>query len=169
MQQKKHTILTFRLNNLRFALYLFNIDRVIRAVAVTAVPKAARSIYGIIDFHGEHIPVVNIRERFAMPSKPISAGDRFIISVWEKRKLAVAVDEVEHLINTAEKSISRVDVSATRDFDKTLKNSGLEIVDSMSDESGIIIIYDLEKLLGRETIIDVKELFSLIDKGDLHG
>ncbi len=169
MQHKKHTILTFKLNDLRFAVYLQNVDRVIRAMAVASVPKAAPSIYGIMDFHGEHIPVVNIRARFAMPQKHISASDRFIITVWKNRKLAVAVDEVEQLIETTAKNINRIDISAAHGLDGKFKNSGLELIDAMSDESGIIIIYDLEKLLGSETIVAVEELFSLMDKEGLHG
>ena len=169
MQHNKQTILTFRLSDMRFALYLQNIDRVIRAIAVATVPKSAPSIYGIMDFHGEHIPVVNIRERFGMPEKGISVGDRFIITIWENRKLAVAVDQVEHLINTSGKNINRVDVSGAYGLNEKVKNSGLELIDTMSDDSGIIIIYDLEKLLGSETIVAVQELFSLMDKEGLHG
>ncbi len=169
MQHDKHTILTFRLDDLRFALYLHNVDRVIRAMAVAPVPKVAPSIYGIMDFHGEHIPVVNIRARFAMPQKHISASDRFIISVWKNRKLAVAVDEVEQLIETTAKNINRLDVSAAHGLDGKFKNSGLELIDAMSDESGIIIIYDLEKLLGSETILAVEKLFSIIDDGSING
>ncbi len=169
MQHKKQTILTFRLNDLRFALYLHNVDRVIRAMAVAPVPKAAPSIYGIMNFHGEHIPVVNIRERFGMPQKTITADDRFIISVWKDRKLAVAVDEVEHLVDTAGKNINRIDVSAAHVLDGKIKNNGLELIEAMSDERGIIIIYDLEKLLGSETIVAVEELFSIIDNGGLNG
>ena len=169
MQHDTHTILTFRLNVLRFALYLHNVDRVIRAMAVASVPKAASSIYGIIDFHGEHIPVVNIRERFGMTQKDISESDRFIISIWKKRKLAVVVDEVERLIDITGQNINRIDVSAAHGLGEKVKNSGLELIDTMSDEEGIIIIYDLEKLLGSETIVAVEELFSLMDKEGLHG
>lgn len=169
MQHEKHTILSFKLNDLRFAVYLQNVDRVIRATAVASVPKAAPSIHGIMDFHGEHIPVVNIRERFGMPQKDICASDRFIISVWKNRKLAVVVDEVEQLIETTGQNIKRIDVSAALGLDEKVKNSGLELIDTMSDESGIIIIYDLEKLLGSETIVAVEELFSLMDKEGLHG
>ncbi len=169
MQHKKQTILTFRLDDLRFALYLHNVDRVIRAMAVAAVPKAAPSIYGIMDFHGEHIPVVNIRERFGMNQRSICASDRFIISVWKDRKLAVAVDEVEQLVDIAGENINRVDVSAAHALDGKTKNSGLELLEAMSDEGGIILIYDLEKLLGSETIVAVEELFSIIDNEGLNG
>ncbi len=169
MKHDKHTVLTFRLDDLRFALYLDKVDRVIRALSVTSVPEAASSIHGIIDFHGEHIPVVNIRERFGMPQTAIRASDRFIISVWKNRKLAIVVDEVEHLIDISGKNINRVDISAAHVLDGKFKNSGLELIDAISDERGIIIIYDLEKLLGGETIVAVKELFSLIDKEGMHG
>ncbi len=169
MQQKRQKILTFKLDDIHFALYLLNVDRVIRAVSVTNVPKAASTIYGIIDFHGEHIPVVNIRERFGRPPKPIEASDRFIITDWKSRRLAIVVDEVEHLMDTTDKNIHRVDVVTTHGFDGTPNNIGLEIIDTISTEIGIIIIYDLEKLLGTDTIIAIEELFSLIKKENLHG
>lgn len=160
-------ILTFKLGDVRCALNLHNVDTVIRAIAVTTIPKAAQAIYGVIDFHGEHIPVVNIRERFSMSAKDISASDRFIISVWNNRKMAIAVDEVEHPVDISGKEINKVDVSAAYPESKKSINTGLEIIDAVSDEGGIIFIYDLEKLLGSETILAVKELFSIIEKEGL--
>ncbi len=169
MLHKRHKILTFKVDDIHFALYLMNVGRVIRAVSITTVPKAAPSLYGLFDFHGEHIPVVNIRERFGRPQKPIKASDRFIITAWKRRKLAIAVDEVEDIIDTTDKNIHRIDVSRTHGLDGTPNNIGLEVIDTISTERGIIIIYDLEKLLGTDTIIAVEELFSLIEKENTDG
>ncbi len=169
MQQDNHIIIAFKLNDVRFALNLRNVDTVIRAIAVTPVPKAAPSIYGIIDLHGEHIPVVNIRERFTMAPKDINASDRFIISVWKNRKMAISVDEVEHPVDISAKEINRVDVSAAYPKGKKRINSGLEVIDAVSDEGGIILIYDLETLLGNETIMAVEEIISMTGNENENG
>lgn len=169
MQYNKQIILSFKLNGQRFGLYLQNAEKVIRAIAVTPVPKAAPSIFGIIDLYGEHIPVVNIRERFSMPPKDINASDRFIISVWKKRKMAIAVDEVGHPVDISGKETNRVDVSAAYPKGQIRVSSGLEVIDAVSDEGGVILIYDLETLLGNETIMAVEEIISMVDNKNGNG
>ena len=169
MQHKEQKILTFKLDNIRFALYLANVERVIRAVSVTTVPETAPAIHGLMDYHGEHIPVVSIRKRFGRTEKEIEANDRFIITVWNKRKLAIVADEVEYLLDTSGKKIQSIDVSTTQFNKGSHEKLGLDVIKTFGTEKGIIIIYDLEKLLGADTIVAVEELFSNLKKESHNG
>lgn len=169
MQHIKQKILTFKLDDIHFALYLANVDRVIRAVSVTTVPKAAPAIHGLMDYHGDHIPVVSIRKRFGRTEKEIESNDRFIITVWNKRKLAIVADEVEYLLDTSGEKIQRIDVSTAQINKGSHEELGLDFINTFGTEKGIIIIYDLEKLLGADTIVAVGELFSNLKKESHNG
>ncbi len=168
MDNHQDNILAFSVDNTRIALYLKDVERVIRAIAHASVPKAAPSLYGIIDLQGEHIPVVNLRERFGMPQRPVTPGDRMIISGWGKKKLAIVVDEVEQPMAIYRSDIKQLELPENQTLKQEMANSGLEIVRTVSDQKGLIIIYDLPKLLGHETILAVDELFSRIKNEDLH-
>ncbi len=164
MENNKEPILAFSLDNIRFALFLQDVLRVIRAMAVSPVPKAAPSIYGLIDLKGEHIPVVNLRERFGLPKKAISPSDRLIISLWNKRKLAILVDDVDQPKDISRGEVKKLQLPDNHTAKQESKDAGLTVIDTTSDEKGLIIIYDLPKLLGHEIIVAVDLLFSLLEK-----
>jgi len=66
VETRRSELLPFHLDDQRFAVPLPASVRVERAVAITPLPKAPDIVMGIINFHGQIIPVVNIRSRFNM-------------------------------------------------------------------------------------------------------
>lgn len=62
-------LVVFRLDERRYALPLSVVERVIRAVEVTPLPKAPPIVLGAIDVQGRVVPVLNVRRRFLMPDR----------------------------------------------------------------------------------------------------
>ena len=141
-------ILSFTLDQQRFALPLASVERVLRALAVTHIPDAPPIVYGVIDYYGEIIAVINLRSHLKLADKGIQVNDRFIIVNSSSRKLALVVDEVESVLKPLEKDINKADGI----------NSGLKIAKIIRDNAGIIFIYDLEKLLNSVDEIQLDEL-----------
>src|SRR5688572_3877945 len=56
-------LLAFRIESRSYALRLSHVQRVIRSVDVTPVPETPSCVLGIIDVHGEILPVLNFRRR----------------------------------------------------------------------------------------------------------
>ena len=52
-------LVVFRLDERRYALPLAVVERVVRAVDVTPLPKAPPMVLGVIDVHGRVLPVLN--------------------------------------------------------------------------------------------------------------
>ena len=71
------------------------VDEVQRACAISRLPSAPGVVEGIINFHGEIVPVVDLRARFGLPRKPLALNDRFIIMRCGGRRVALRVDEVD--------------------------------------------------------------------------
>lgn len=100
----------FRLERQTFAVALERVERVLRMVAVTAIPEAPAAMAGIINLHGESVPVFHARLRLGLPPRSVSIEDRLMIltldttapnlspaAVQDPRRLALIVDEVREV------------------------------------------------------------------------
>ncbi|MBI5643253.1 MAG: purine-binding chemotaxis protein CheW [Deltaproteobacteria bacterium] len=97
--------LLFSLDNLRFALPLPNVERVVPAIEVTTLPNAPLIVLGIVNIRGRIIPVVDIRCRFSLPSKDIMLSDQLIIAATSKRPVCIVADEVYGVIECGDEDI----------------------------------------------------------------
>lgn len=133
-----HKIVMFSLEEPRYALYLSAVERVIRSVEITPLPKAPEKISGVINFQGEVIPVIDIRKLFRLPKHEIGLDDQFIIARTSKRLVVLAVDSVGEVTEISDFKI--------KDFKKTLPFA--ELISGVTVfENNIILINDLEKFL----------------------
>jgi len=102
----KHQYVVFVLDDLRVALHLFGVERVIWAVAVTPLPEAPASVPGLINVEGRIMPVVDIRGRFGLPVRELEPGDRFIIVRTSRRTVALWVDGVEGVVEPSAEEVT---------------------------------------------------------------
>lgn len=131
-------IVLFSLDEPRYALYLSTVERVVRAVEITPLPKAPGIVLGVINFQGEIIPVIDIRDRFHLPLRERDLEDQFIIAHTSKRLVVLAVDSVAGVYEIDTPQIVEVEGA----FPYTDYISGIAKVDT-----SIILITDLEKFL----------------------
>ena len=132
------SIVTFVLDGLRYALYLSVLERVVRAVEITPLPKAPDIVVGIINVQGRIIPVVNIRKRFRLPPREMTLNDQFIIARTSARPLAMIVDSVQGIIEYHEDMLISPDEIV----------AGIEYIDGIVKlQDGMVLIHDLEKFL----------------------
>lgn len=131
-------LVVFRLDQQRFALPLPAAGRVVRAVHVTPLPNAPSIVLGAIDVHGEVLPVLNIRRRFGLPDRAISAADWFLIGNTGRRKVVLVIDHAEGVISRPAAEVVPVhDVSPDLEY-----FSGIV---RLSDD--LILIQDLDRFL----------------------
>ncbi len=133
-----HSLVTFTLDEQRYALYLYAVERVVRAVEITNLPKAPAIVAGIINVQGRIIPVVNIRKRFGLPQREMTLGDQLIIARTKSRPIAMIVDTVIGVIEYNEEMLIPADeiVPGTKYIDGVVKL-----------RDGMALIHDLEKFL----------------------
>ena len=143
----KQKTVQFSLEELRYALYLSDVVKVERAVEITPLPKAPQMVSGIINFHGEIIPVIDIRHLFRLPQRDIRVEDQFIIARTSQRLVALAVDSVNGVYDLEHHQA----IDARESFPFTEYVSGIA-----SNEHGIVLITDLEKFLSldEERVLD---------------
>lgn len=76
-----------------------NFERVFRSVEITSLPNAPTVIQGVFNLHGDIIPVINIRNRFGIPDKPINISDKLLVLNFTGKRFAILVDEILGLFN----------------------------------------------------------------------
>ena len=131
-------LVTFSLDDRKFALYVSAVQRIIRVVEVTALPKAPEIVVGIINMQGQVIPVFDIRMRFHLPPREVQLSDQMIIATTAKRTVALIVDSVDDVIEIPEERI----IAAEQILPE------LEYVEGvMKTEDGMVLIHDLEQFL----------------------
>lgn len=133
-------ILVFELARQRYGLLATAVREVVRAVAVTPLPRAPRVVEGVIQIRGEVVPVLDLRARFGLPAKPIDPADHLIVARTDARVVALRVDQALTLmrLETAELQELRALVS------------GAEYVSWLARlPQDLVIIHDLDTFLSR--------------------
>jgi purine-binding chemotaxis protein CheW len=126
------------LDNQNYALPLPVVERVIRAIEITHLPKAPDIVLGVVNIQGEIIPVINIRKRFQLPEREIALNDQFIIGRLAQRKVVLAADIVSGILERSEEDVLAVEKI----------NPGLRYVSGVVKlEDGLLLIHDLNRFL----------------------
>jgi purine-binding chemotaxis protein CheW len=85
------------------------IEIVVRMVEITPIPGSPSFILGAINFHGKVIPVVDLRQRFGMPIRPICVNDQLIIINTKEYYFALTIDTVKDAIELQTAMITKAD------------------------------------------------------------
>jgi purine-binding chemotaxis protein CheW len=130
----------FSIDEHRYALPTEDVETITRAAALTPLPKAPDIVLGILDLHGEVIPVVNIRRRFRLPERDIRPEDLFIVARAGSLKVALVVDEAHGVIEPEKDPVPPENVMAGLDY----------VAGVTRTEDGLVLIHDLDTFLSLE-------------------
>ncbi|MEW6237703.1 MAG: chemotaxis protein CheW [Candidatus Omnitrophota bacterium] len=144
----------FRLDEHRYALHLSIVERVVRAVELTSLPKAPNIVIGLANVSGSVIPVVNIRRRFRLPERDIDPNDQMIVARTQRRIVALLADSVLEIAEYPESAIVASEKIVP----------GLDYVEGViKREDGLILIHDLDRFLSLEEEKRLDEALSDLD------
>ncbi len=136
-----HHLIVFALDHQRYALPLPDVDRVVRMVAITPLPKAPGIVLGVVNFQGRVIPVINMRRRFCLPEREVALSDQLVVAHTSRRPVALVADAVLDVI-----ACSAQNMIATENILPRVEY--VEGVVKLAD--GLIFIHDLDKFLSLE-------------------
>lgn len=134
-------LVAFTLDEQRYALPLRSVQRVVRMVEVTPLPKAPDIVLGVIDVQGDIIPVLSLRKRFGRLETEPSLSSQLIIADTATRSLAFVVNSVTGVIERAQAEIT--------DAQKIVPNA--QYVEGLTQmEDGILFIHDVDRFLSKK-------------------
>lgn len=120
------------------ALVASAVTEVVRAVAVTELPKAPAIVEGVINVRGRIVPVLDIRQRFGLAPRPLDPEQHFIIAETGPRRVALRVDRALDVLSVETGAIDSAALVAP----------GAEYVAGIARlRDGLLVIHDLERFL----------------------
>jgi purine-binding chemotaxis protein CheW len=117
------------------------VERAIRMVEITPLPKSPKIVLGLVNIHGEVIPVLNLRKRFRLPEREADLGDQLIIARTARRLVVLVVDTVSDVL-----ALPSGELVAPETILPQLEH--VEGVVKLDD--GIVFIQDLDTFLSLE-------------------
>lgn len=145
---KFNQVVVFSIDERQCALPLVTVDRIVRVVEVTPLPKAPQIVLGIINVQGRIIPVINVRKRFLLPEREMELSDQLIIAHTSKRNIALLVEAVSGVIEYPEHEVVTPDEII----------SGIEYVEGVIKQNdGMIQILDIETILSFEELKSIED------------
>jgi purine-binding chemotaxis protein CheW len=134
-------LVAFTLDEQQYALPLARVQRVIRVVEVTPLPKAPAIVLGVIDLQGSIIPVMSLRTRFGLREVETSLSDQIIVADTATRTVGLLVNSVAGVI---ERTLEEITVT-----EKIVP--GAQYVEGITKtEDGILFIHDVDRLLSEK-------------------
>ena len=135
------TLLAFTLGDRRLALAAGDVQEIVRAVAIAALPRAPAIMEGVVNLRGTVVPVLDVRKRFGMAPVPLAPDQHFIIARAGSRQVALRVDRAHELIAVDEAEIEPVERAAP----------GAQYVAGLAKlPDGVLVIHDLDRFLSLE-------------------
>lgn len=134
-------LVVFTLGDHNYAMRLSAVERAVRMVEITSLPKAPEIVIGVINMQGRIVPVLNMRKRFRLPEREPGLNDQLLIARTSKRTVALVVDTVRDVIEHAmeETIVPQMIVP------------GLEYVTGVIKlEDGLLFIHNLDQFLSIE-------------------
>ncbi len=105
MTHKDRAVFIFSLDRRLFGLPASTIRQVVLAADITPVQGAPESILGLVDIHGQILPVVDIRVKCGFPARETVPEDRFLIVESQGASLAVRIDDAREVIEIPDTDI----------------------------------------------------------------
>ena len=131
-------VTVFLIDDQRYALRLSCVERIVRMVEITPLPKAPDIVMGVINLQGRVLPIFNMRKRFGLAERVPDLNDQLIIARASHRSVGLFVDEVVGIEERRGEETVRMGTILP----------GMEYVEGvMKLEDGMILIHDLDLFL----------------------
>ena len=140
---KKQTLLTFLLGQEYFAVNVTKVLEVLEKQQITKVPQTPGYILGIINFRGEILPVVDMRQKFNLPSQGEDEKNNVIVydisNDTNKLIFAATADTVKDVIEISESEIKPVP-------EMGISYNAKYISGAIRQKDDFILLLDIEKV-----------------------
>ncbi|MBN1584548.1 MAG: chemotaxis protein CheW [Anaerolineae bacterium] len=98
-------LVVFNLANEQFGIDIDAVSSIVEWHEIKAVPYAPPFVEGVTNLRGMVLPVIDLRKRFRLPQKKITANTRIIIVELNGETIGLIVDAVSEVLRVPEKDI----------------------------------------------------------------
>ena len=122
---QEEQLVAFKLGEEVYGVDIALIHEIIRWREITAIPRAASEIEGVINLRGKIVPVLDLRKRLGLPLAEHDGATRIIVAETADSTVGLIVDSVVGVLRIPQASIeppaplvASVDIDAIRGIGK---------------------------------------------------
>lgn len=126
-----------------FGVEILKVQEIIRTLEITRVPQAPAFVEGVINLRGKVIPVIDLRRRFGIESKPHDKDTRILVIEINGMIVGFVVDSVTEVLR-----IPASTVEPPPSIVAGIDSEYISGVGKLNDR--LLIMIDLDRLLSEE-------------------
>lgn len=152
---------TFMLAEEEYGIDILNVVEIRGLEKLTAIPSAPVFVKGVLNLRGSIIPVMDLRERFNMPTIPYGRATVVVVLQVtdkddEKKEIGIIVDAVSDVYRVNQNHIKpKPDVCNQAGHDYI---AGIASIPQDNKPDKLVIVLDVNKLMDYETIDKFEEI-----------
>lgn len=136
-------LVTFNIENEEFGIDILKVQEIIRTMEITKVPRSPDFVEGVINLRGKVIPIIDLRTRFGMSSRPHDGQTRIIVIDLQQMIVGFVVDSVSEVL--------RIPSDTVVPPPSVVSGVDSEFMSGVGKlEDRLLILIDLDKLLTSE-------------------
>ena len=95
-------LLTIRLNDVKFGIPIESVQSIEERIQVVSIPRSLPYIKGIMNLHGDIVPVYSLAEKFGYPQQEIS---NIVVTNVNNTLIGFEVNRVEEILEVSDKDV----------------------------------------------------------------
>lgn len=140
----------FRIADEEFGVDIIKVQEIIRMVDITRVPNTPAFVEGVINLRGKVIPIIDMRKRLELATKPYDKDTRITVVEIENRIVGFIVDSVSEVI--------RIEKSITEPPPPMVSNINSNFITAIAKlDNRLLILLDLNEILTSDEVIELSE------------
>jgi len=139
----------FRLGETQFGVEISQVLRIVRLTPVTRVPRAPHFLEGVINYHSQIVPVVDLKKRLALPlGETYGDAARVLIVELETQTIGMLVDAVVGISRLPDESIEPPP-------EMIAQVNGVYLTGVARGEERLIVLLNLSRVLTVEEVAEM--------------
>ncbi|MBN2510040.1 MAG: chemotaxis protein CheW [Spirochaetales bacterium] len=155
MKLQSDNYVTLSLDKTMFAINVSHVREVLEYRELTLIPKTADFVKGVINLRGSVVPVIDLRMKFSMETKPVDIDTAIIIlelfsENTEDLVLGVIADKAHEVLE--------IDPSQTDAAPRLGNSIHVDFIKSIARKNEhFIMILDIEKIFLSDELVDLSQ------------
>lgn len=138
-------LVTFSIGEEEFGVNILKVQEINRTMEITKVPRSPAFVEGVINLRGKVIPIIDLRRRFGLMSKPEDKDTRIIVIEINSVIVGFVVDAVSEVL--------RIPASTVEPPPPVVAGVESDYISGVGQlQDRLLIMLDLDKLLSSEDI-----------------
>lgn len=145
-------VIMFTLADERYGVEVEKVHTIERMYPLTRVPKTPSFVKGVFNNRGVVIPVIDMRERFSLPTEDYTEHTRIIIVVVNEMQVGLIVDSANDVID-----IDPDHIDDPPELVGGIRAKYLRGVARLEDNK-VLVLLNLQEVLNKSEIVQLEQI-----------